>query len=207
LGEKALKDIADDIIVLAEIRQRFYLAKGKPLMDYLNWREFVERNSRYSLRTIQNRLAEVNGKDESKVNDRFKEPKPDGEKPRPESVSSTKVAEYPPAGFRLSERGIYSYYNQLTRDFSANLFGFEGESSLRLEAMTQGDKTEKPFRSHVRLAEITMQKLKTSMERLGIWRAEYQKHIEQVISDVKEDYPTKLGKSKQAGAGDSQSAL
>jgi hypothetical protein len=76
LGERALSDIADDIIVLAEIRQRFYLAKGKPLMGYRNWREFVERNSRYSLRTIQNRLVEVHGKDESKINERYKtEPK------------------------------------------------------------------------------------------------------------------------------------
>jgi hypothetical protein len=73
LGEKALKDIADDIIVLYEIRQRFYAAKGSPLLGYQNWREFVERNSKYSIRTIQNRIAEVQGKDESKVNDRYKE--------------------------------------------------------------------------------------------------------------------------------------
>jgi hypothetical protein len=68
LGEKALHDIADDILVLDEIRSRFRAAKGAPILGYQNWREFVERNSRYSLRTVQNRLAEKNGKDESKVN-------------------------------------------------------------------------------------------------------------------------------------------
>jgi hypothetical protein len=61
LGEKALHDIADDIIVLNEIRTRFYLAKGTPLMGYTNWRDFVEKNSRYSIRTVQRRLNEVNG--------------------------------------------------------------------------------------------------------------------------------------------------
>jgi hypothetical protein len=76
LGEKALQDIADDIIVLAEIRQRFYEARGVPLRGYKNWREFVEKNSRYSLRTVQRRLTAVKGKDETKINDRFKEPTP-----------------------------------------------------------------------------------------------------------------------------------
>jgi len=32
------------------------------------WRDFAEKNSRFSIRTIQNRLAEVRGKDLSKVN-------------------------------------------------------------------------------------------------------------------------------------------
>lgn len=66
LGERALTDIADDILILDEIRQRFR-TKGS-MMGYSGWREFVEKNSRYSVRTIQNRLAEKNGKDESKVN-------------------------------------------------------------------------------------------------------------------------------------------
>jgi hypothetical protein len=66
LGERALQDIADDILVLDEIRQRFRL-KGS-MRGYSGWKEFVEKNSRYSMRTIQNRLAEKNGKDESKIN-------------------------------------------------------------------------------------------------------------------------------------------
>ncbi len=70
MGEKALGDIADNILVLDEIRQRF--RKGLPILGYINWKEFVERNSKYSIRTIQRRLNEVNGKDETKVNDRFK---------------------------------------------------------------------------------------------------------------------------------------
>jgi hypothetical protein len=68
LGAKALQDIADDILILDEIHQRFYRAKGKPILGYQHWREFIEKNSRYSVRTIQNRLAEVHGKDTSKVN-------------------------------------------------------------------------------------------------------------------------------------------
>ena len=66
LGERALQDIADDILVLDEIRQRFRL-KGS-MRGYSGWKEFVEKNSRYSMRTIQNRLAEKNGKEESKAN-------------------------------------------------------------------------------------------------------------------------------------------
>lgn len=65
-GERALQDIADDILVLDEIRQRFRL-KGS-MRGYSGWKEFVEKNSRYSMRTIQNRLAEINGKDVSKAN-------------------------------------------------------------------------------------------------------------------------------------------
>jgi hypothetical protein len=68
LGEKALHDIADDIIVLAEIRNRFGCARGVAILGYQCWRDFVEKNSRYSVRTIQRRLAEVNGKDEKKAN-------------------------------------------------------------------------------------------------------------------------------------------
>jgi hypothetical protein len=66
LGEKALHDIADDILVLDEIRQRF---RRTPLiLGYNGWKDFVTKNSRYSIRTIQRRLSEKNGKDESKVN-------------------------------------------------------------------------------------------------------------------------------------------
>ena len=68
LGEKALRDIADDIIVLDEIRNRFRAANGVPILSYASWREFVEKNSLYSIRTIQNRLADKNGKDLTKVN-------------------------------------------------------------------------------------------------------------------------------------------
>lgn len=69
-GEKALKDVADDIIVLDEIRNRFLARKNQkaPILGYTSWGDFVDRNSRFSIRTIQKRLAEVHGKDESKVN-------------------------------------------------------------------------------------------------------------------------------------------
>ena len=72
IGEKALGDIADDIIALDEIRNRF--RKGHAILGYANWKDFVQRNSKYSLRTAQRRLSEKNGKDESKVNDRYKTP-------------------------------------------------------------------------------------------------------------------------------------
>ena len=81
LGERALQDIADDILVLDEIRQRFR-TKGS-LHGYSGWKDFVTKNSRYSMRTIQNRLAEANGKDAAKANlapgnqyTRSAEPKP-----------------------------------------------------------------------------------------------------------------------------------
>jgi hypothetical protein len=75
-GEKALQDIADDILILAEIRKRFRDTNRKgALLGYNSWKEFVEKNSKYSIRTVQNRLAEVNGKDETKVNDRYKYPR------------------------------------------------------------------------------------------------------------------------------------
>jgi hypothetical protein len=66
IGEKALADIADNILVLDEIRTRF--RKGLPILGYANWSDFVERNSKFSLRTIQRRLNEVNGRDETKIN-------------------------------------------------------------------------------------------------------------------------------------------
>src|SRR6266581_339485 len=74
MGETALRDIADNLVILAEIRDRFYHAKGS-LMGYANWKEFVANNSAYSIRTIQRRLIEATGtKDETKVNDRYKAP-------------------------------------------------------------------------------------------------------------------------------------
>ena len=74
MGETALRDIADNLVILAEIRDRFYHAKGS-LMGYANWKEFVANNSAYSIRTIQRRLNEATGtKDETKVNDRYKAP-------------------------------------------------------------------------------------------------------------------------------------
>jgi len=72
LGEKALRDIADDLVVLCEIRQRFYAAKVTQILGYDSFRQFVEKNSAYSVRTIQRRLSEVNGKDQTRINDRFK---------------------------------------------------------------------------------------------------------------------------------------
>jgi hypothetical protein len=68
LGERALSDIADDILILDEIRQRFLRAKGQHVGRYTSWKDFVTQNSRYTLRTIQNRLAQKNGKDASKTN-------------------------------------------------------------------------------------------------------------------------------------------
>jgi hypothetical protein len=65
-GERALHDIADDILVLDEIRQRFH--KTRNILGYKGWRDFVEKNSRYSIRTIQRHLAAKNGKDDSKSN-------------------------------------------------------------------------------------------------------------------------------------------
>src|SRR2546426_6399622 len=46
-GEKALRDIADDIIVLDEIRTRFHTAKGQPILGYQNFKDFIEKNSIY----------------------------------------------------------------------------------------------------------------------------------------------------------------
>ena len=66
MGEAALKDIADSILVLDEIRTRF--RKGLPILGYNNWSDFIQRNSKFSLRTVQRRLNEVNGKDERKIN-------------------------------------------------------------------------------------------------------------------------------------------
>ena len=66
LGEKALHDIADDILVLDEIRQRF--RRTPSILGYNGWKDFVAQNSRYSIKTIQRRLQEVHGKEESKAN-------------------------------------------------------------------------------------------------------------------------------------------
>jgi hypothetical protein len=44
LGEKALRDIADDLVVLCEIRQRFYAAQGTQILGYSSFSEFVEKN-------------------------------------------------------------------------------------------------------------------------------------------------------------------
>ena len=59
MGVKALGDIADDILVLDEIRQRF--RRGHAIEGYANWTEFVEKNSKYGIRTVQRRLNEVHG--------------------------------------------------------------------------------------------------------------------------------------------------
>jgi hypothetical protein len=65
-GELAMQDIGDNLLVLDELRQRF--RQGKRFKGYEGWLDFVARNSRYSPRVIQTKLAEVNGKDETKVN-------------------------------------------------------------------------------------------------------------------------------------------
>jgi hypothetical protein len=66
MGERAFTEIADNLIALAEIRYRF--KRDGALMGYSGWLEFVEKNSRLGIRTIQRRLSEINGKDESKAN-------------------------------------------------------------------------------------------------------------------------------------------
>jgi hypothetical protein len=65
-GERAMQDIGDNLLVLDELRQRF--RRGINFKGYAGWQDFVAKNSRYSIKTIQNRLAAKNGKDESKVN-------------------------------------------------------------------------------------------------------------------------------------------
>jgi hypothetical protein len=65
-GELAMQDIGDNLLILDELRQRF--RKGIHFKGYDGWSDFITKNSRYSLRTIQTKLAAVNGKDESKVN-------------------------------------------------------------------------------------------------------------------------------------------
>lgn len=101
MGEKALRDIADNLVILAEIRDRFYQAKG-PLMGYANWKEFVAKNSAYSIRTIQRRLNEATGtKDETKVNDRYKAEAPAVSEPEPEpaDIDTPEVSDVEPANF------------------------------------------------------------------------------------------------------------
>jgi hypothetical protein len=147
LGEKALRDIADDIIVLDEIRNRFRAANGVPILGYASWREFVEKNSLYSIRTIQNRLADKNGKDLTKVNAQpgnkytrvtvqYEEPKPEPithvtvqfDEPKPSTPALTKKAAQEDLRKRYSEpdfyervgRAIHSLYshNQLNERLS-----------------------------------------------------------------------------------------
>jgi hypothetical protein len=81
IGEKALRDIADDIIALDEIHSRFRNSKEVPILGYQNWKEFVARNSKYSIRTVQRRLADEHGVDESKINLRYKQPPEPAEPP------------------------------------------------------------------------------------------------------------------------------
>jgi hypothetical protein len=88
IGEKALHDIADDIIALDEIRSRF--RAGRAIKGYSSWKEFVSRNSAYSVRTIQRRLSDQNGKDESKINDRYKTPEPAPTTSKPVQQGRTK---------------------------------------------------------------------------------------------------------------------
>jgi hypothetical protein len=66
IGEKCLREVCDDIIILSEIRSRFQGHSN--ILGYVNWKDFVAKNSKYSIRTVQKRLNEVNGKDEKKAN-------------------------------------------------------------------------------------------------------------------------------------------
>jgi len=65
-GQQAMQDIGDNLLVLDELRQRF--RRGDHFKGYTGWKDFVTQHSRYSIKTIQRRLQEVHGKDESKVN-------------------------------------------------------------------------------------------------------------------------------------------
>ena len=103
LGEKALHDVADDIVVLAEIRNRFFYRKGFSILGYSGWKDFVEKNSRYSIRTIQNRLAAVNGKDVSKIN-------------KPESLAARKPAQAMPTEQNTTLDALFANGNQIEQD-------------------------------------------------------------------------------------------
>jgi hypothetical protein len=132
IGEKALHDIVDDIIVLDEIRTRFRQAKGCPILGYASFGEFVERNSRYSIRTIQNRLAEVRGKDLTKVNvltgnqhTRVPEPSIAVEPERAPVVTPAPVIETPVTPAKLIyANGIDFIPEFLTKDEADELFTF-----------------------------------------------------------------------------------
>ncbi len=67
IGEQAAKNLIEDVTALCEIRYRFKMAKG-PLQGYTNWQDFCAKNFTCSIRTVQNRIAAVRGKDQSKVN-------------------------------------------------------------------------------------------------------------------------------------------
>jgi hypothetical protein len=64
--------LEEDLVGLAAVREEFRNAKGKPCHGYANWIEYVHNNSRLSLRSIQYRLSKVYGRDERKINHRFK---------------------------------------------------------------------------------------------------------------------------------------
>src|SRR5947208_16510821 len=44
-GEKALRDIADDLIILDEIRNRFRAANGRVLLGYQSWKFSIRRGT------------------------------------------------------------------------------------------------------------------------------------------------------------------
>ena len=55
--EASIRDLRDNLPYLLELRERFRLAKGKPILGYTGWQDFVSKNSAHSLRTIQRALA------------------------------------------------------------------------------------------------------------------------------------------------------
>lgn len=58
-GEQALGDLADNLLVLVELRRRFD-TRGQ-IGRYTSWTEFVETHSKFSIRTIQRRLNKATG--------------------------------------------------------------------------------------------------------------------------------------------------
>jgi hypothetical protein len=67
IGENATKNLINDAAALCEIKERFKKAKS-PLQGYANWQDFCTKNFTCSIRTVQNRIAAVTGKDTTKVN-------------------------------------------------------------------------------------------------------------------------------------------
>lgn len=109
-----------------------------------------------------------------------------------EELKDVENPQIAPGNFELllgmKNAGIIWSFNRLTRVFAVHLSGCMGGSSVRLNAHTEGDKNERPFRSHIELATVTCQKIKSSMKSLGIWKTEYEKHVEHVLDDVTEQF-------------------
>jgi hypothetical protein len=147
MGEKALRDVADDLVILAEIRDRFYHAKGK-LMGYTGWKEFVAKNSAYSIRTIQRRLNEATGtKNETKVNDRYKAEVPAISEPEPEpdDIDTPEVKQVHNEGIANGDfwEDLYHKLNTIAptiSDGTEHVVATKLEESLTQPAKTQAEK-------------------------------------------------------------------